>query len=235
MSSVLGVVCWALPAVWLASCGGAPGGRRVDGGTPVANGGTWGGAAPDSGAGGAVIVNPVSVVTSASYEGTYTLEAFTVNPTACDVEGPAETSAREATFVMVGGPAAQPFYLGLAACADTSDCAEQVAAIRAGNPLSVDYGMFLYEEVDANLLRADSTYPGRYVAGMCTERKFYASELVRTGNTVRMETRTILLADLPSATTRCEAPAPAVLRQEAQGRPCSALRVISGTKTGPLP
>jgi hypothetical protein len=70
---------------------------------------------------------------------------------------------------------------------------------------------------------------------MCTGREWHATELVRTGDKVRMETRTILLADLPSATTTCEPLPRADLVQEAQGRPCATLRVIVGTKTGPLP
>ncbi len=235
MSSTLRVVGWALPVAFLASCGGSAGDRRVDGGSTAATGGAGGSAGRDTGVGGAVVTNPVSAATSASYEGTYKLDSFTVNPTACDVEGPAETSAHDATFVMVGAPAARPPYVGLAACADASECAARVTAIRAGNPVSADYAMFLDEEVNANLLRAGSTYPGRYVSGLCTERKWYATELLRTGDKVRMETRTIPLADLSSATTTCTALSSATLVQEAQGRPCSALEVIAGTKTGPLP
>jgi len=235
MSSASRVVGWALPVALLASCGDATGGRRLDGGSTVATGGVGGSAGRDTGMGGAVVINPVSAATSASYEGTYTLDSFTVNPTACDVEGPAETSAHDATFVMAGGPAAQPVYLGLAACADVSACEAKVSGIRAGTGISADYGVFLEEEVNANLLRAGATYSGRYASGMCTERKWYASELVRTGDKVRMETRTIPLADLPSVTTTCEPLPRADLVQEAQSRPCSALRVIVGTKTGPLP
>lgn len=235
MSYALRVVGWMLPVALLAGCGDGTSGRRLDGGSTDASGGAGGSAGRDAGGGDAVVINPVSVATSASYEGTYTLDSFTVNPTACDVEGPDETSARDATFVMAGGPAAQPFYLGLAACADVSECETRVSAIRAEDPISADYAIFLDEEVNANLLRGGATYSGRYASGTCIERKWYASELVRTGDQVRMETRTIPLADLPSATMKCEARSPAELTQEAQGRPCSALRVIVGTKTGPLP
>jgi hypothetical protein len=52
---------------------------------------------------------------------------------------------------------------------------------------------------------------------------------------VRVETRAIPLADAPSATTTCTGASPAEIRQEVQGRACAALRVIAGTKTGPLP
>jgi hypothetical protein len=61
------------------------------------------------------------------------------------------------------------------------------------------------------------------------------SELTRSGDTVRVETRTIPLADAPSEAKTCDAASPAQLALEAQGRACSALKVISGKKTGPLP
>jgi hypothetical protein len=78
-------------------------------------------------------------------------------------------------------------------------------------------------------------YPGQYADGLCTNRKWYSSELTRAGDSVRVETHTIPLADAASATKTCESGSSAQIEQEAQGRACSALRVISGTKTGPLP
>jgi hypothetical protein len=189
----------------------------------------------DSGAGGVQIITGVSPATIASFEGTYALESFTVNPTACDVEGPAETSSHKLTFVMAGGPSARPTLLGLFACNDAAECAEKVTAVRAGTAVSAEYGLLLTEEISVNLLRDGSMYPGNYVDGLCTNRKWYPSELTRAGDSVRVETRTIPLADAASATMTCESGSPAQLEQEAQGRACSALRVISGTKTGPLP
>jgi hypothetical protein len=146
-----------------------------------------------------------------------------------------ETSAHKLTFVMVGGPSVRPALLGLFACNDAIECAEKVAAVRAGTPVSAEYGLFLTEEISVNLLRDGSEYPGYYVDGLCTNRKWYPSELTRAGDSVRVETRTVPLADAASATKTCESGSPAQLEQEAQGRACSALRVISGTKTGPLP
>jgi hypothetical protein len=173
--------------------------------------------------------------TIASYEGTYALESFTVNPSACDTEGPSEASSHKKTFIIAGGPSARPLFLGLAACGDQTECAEKVAAIRAGNPVSADYGLFLTLEVNPDLLRDDSTYPGYDVDGTCTGRRAYESELARTGEKVRVETRTIPLADAPSENKTCPASTPAEFAHDVDGRPCSALRVISGSRTGPLP
>jgi len=248
MFSGLRAVLLVLPAILLAGCGGessagkrvdangsAPGVGGGDGGTTVSPGGTGGNGVGDAGDDGFVIITPVSPATIASLEGTYALDSFTVNPTACDVEGPAETSSHEMTFVMAGGPAARPSLLGLVACSDDLDCADKVAAVRAGNPVSGDYVLLLTEEISTNLLRDDSIYPGQFVDSMCTGRRWYASELTRSGNTLRVETRTIPLADAPSETKTCTSVLPAQLRQEAQGRTCSTLRVLSGARTGPLP
>jgi hypothetical protein len=248
MSSDLRLVLLVLPVIFLAGCGGgssaaksvdangsAPGGSGGAGGTTVSPGGTGGNGVGDAGDDGVLIITPVSPATIASLEGTYALESFTVNPTACDVEGPAETSSHEMTFVIAGGPAARPSLLGLVACSDDLDCADKVAAVRAGSPISGDYVLLLTEEISTNLLRDGSTYPGQFVNGVCTGRRWYASELTRSGNTVRVETRTIPLGDAPSETKTCTSASPAQLVREAQGRTCSALRVFSGTKTGPLP
>jgi hypothetical protein len=241
MSSRSCVVLLGLPVMLLAGCGDGSSVARRDagdsggvGGTTAATGGTGGNGARDADDG-VLTITPVSAATIASFEGTYALESFTVNPTACDVEGPAETSSHDLTFVMAGGPAARPALLGLAACSDEIECAAKVASVRAGGGFSADYGLFLTEEISMNLLRDGSLGPGRYVDGMCIERKWYASELTRSGNTVRVETRTIPLADAPSDTKTCTSASPAELVREAQGRACSAIRVISGTKTGPLP
>ncbi len=233
-SSRLGVVLLVLAMMVLAGChDGSPAGGV--GGTTGSTGGAGGSGVGDSGAGGVRIITGVSPATIASFEGTYALESFTVNPTACDVEGPSETSAHKLTFVMAGGPSVRPALLGLFACNDAIECAEKVAAVRAGTPVSAEYGLFLTEEISVNLLRDGSEYPGYYVDGLCTNRKWYPSELTRAGDSVRVETRTVPLADAASATKTCESGSPAQLDQEAQGRACSALRVISGTKTGPLP
>ena len=95
--------------------------------------------------------------------------------------------------------------------------------------------LLLTEEIDPSLLRDASTYPGQYLDGMCTKRAYYVSELTRSGDTVRVEMRTIPLAEAPSEAKTCDAASPAQLAPEAQGRACSALKVISGKKTGPLP
>jgi hypothetical protein len=236
------VVLLVLPVMLLVACGGgSSAASRMDasgsggvGGATVSTGGTGNGVG-GSGGNGVVTITPVSPATIASFEGTYALESFTVNPTACDVEGPAQTSTHDMTFVMAGGPAPAPRYLGLAACSDPLECGGKVAAIRASAAVSADYGLFLEEELGADLLRSGAVNPGRYVDGMCTGRLWYASELSRSGDTVRVETRTIPLADAPSATKTCTSGSPAQLAGEAQGRACSALRVITGMKTGPLP
>jgi len=234
MSAKLSVVLLAVPMMVVAGCGDGKTAGGADGGAG-STGGAGGNGAGDSGAGGVRIITGISAATIASYEGTYALESFTVNATACDAEGPAETSARDSTFVMAGGPSTRPVFLGLFGCADAAECAEKVADVRAAYPVSADYGLLLTEEISANLLRDGSQYPGYYANGVCTTRKWYASELTRSGDRIRVETRTIPLADAASATTTCDPGTPEELEQEAQGRACTALRVISGTKTGPLP
>jgi hypothetical protein len=180
----------------------------------------------------AVASSTLSRPVIASYEGTYVLESFTVNPDACDVEGPSETTVHEQTFVMVGGPSKAPPYLGLAACGDQKECAEKVSEIRAGGGFSADYGGFLSQQVTGDLLRDESLHLGSYAAGMCTHRHVIESELVRTGDRVRVEIRSISIEDAPSKGYDCDlGDRPEQLKQ---GHACSSLQVITGKKIGAL-
>jgi hypothetical protein len=188
----------------------------------------------DAGAGSGIITG-ITLGTMATYEGTYTLDDYSVNPSGCDVSGPSETSAHKATFIVAGGPSSRPFWLGLVACADPSECAEKVSAVRSGSPVSGDYVLLLTEEIAPDLLRDQSTYPGYDVDGMCSHREVYLSELTRTGDKIRVETRTIPAADVPSVNKTCDGSTPAQVEQDIQGRACSSLEVISGRKIGPLP
>ncbi len=70
--------------------------------------------------------------------------------------------------------------------------------------------------------------------GICVGREYDRHELARSGDDVRVESRTIPLADKSSDKGTCWAE-PAEERSEAEGRPCSELRVITGTKIGSLP
>jgi hypothetical protein len=178
---------------------------------------------------------PVSPATSASYEGSYALSSFTVNPTGCDVEGPAETSAHKPTFVMAAGAGPEPSPLALVACAGDVECAEKVALVRAGGAISAEYAVFLREEDGANVLRGGAFGPGSHVEGVCVGRKWLATVITREGDSVRGETRTIPLSDAPSAAGSCISKTASELAREAEGRACSELRVIEGQKIGPLP
>jgi hypothetical protein len=180
----------------------------------------------------AAVSSSLSPAVIASFEGTYVLESFTVNPNACDEEGPSETTAHAPTFVLVGGPSKAPPYLGLAACGDQQECAEKISAIRAGGGFSSDYGGFLTEQVTDDLLRDDSLHLGSYAAGRCTNRHVIESELVRTGDRVRLEIRSISIEDAPSKGYDCDLGERA--EQLKQGHACSSLQVITGKKTGSL-
>jgi hypothetical protein len=70
--------------------------------------------------------------------------------------------------------------------------------------------------------------------GVCTEREYVTHALARSGDTLRVESRTVALADAPEEDGFCVVE-PAKQKKEAEGRPCSALSVFTGTKTGELP
>lgn len=177
----------------------------------------------------------ISAATLASYEGIYALSTLTHNDAGCDVEGPSLlTDTTEKQFVMVGASAFGQRYLELASCSDTTDCTSKVLAIRQPNVLLSDYSLILSKEVNADALGGFSAMSGYDMDGTCVERSFEDHALTRSGDSVRVQSRLTPLADKPADGGVCWAE-PAKQTQEAAGRPCTELRVIAGTKTGPLP
>jgi hypothetical protein len=185
----------------------------------------------EKGSGGSEGVSDAAI---ASFEGTYQLDAYTENPTACDVEGPSTFASKtDQRFVMVGASVLGTKIIQLASC-DESSCAATVSAIRELGSYSSDYFFTLSEEVGPDELSGFLAWSGFLTDGMCTEREYETQELTRTGDAVHVEWRTIPLADEPPEDGVCWA-RPAQQREEAQGRPCAALETFDGTKIGPLP
>ena len=177
----------------------------------------------------------LSQATIQTYEGSYELTAFTHNAAGCESDGASTLAAKqERSFVMVGAEALGSAYVNLDSCADAAECGAVVSAIRARGSYSAEYALILSTEAGLDELGGFSAMSGGLVSGVCTRRKYVAITLTREGDAVRVESRSIPLADAPPEDGICWAE-PAKQRAEAEGRPCSELEVISGRKVGPLP
>lgn len=189
-----------------------------------------GGDDDDDAAGG---TSGISAATQASYEGIYTLSRLTENEAGCDAEGPSKTVGDQ-QFVLVGAAAFGVSYLELASCGETAACADVVESIRHPSIILADYSLILSIENDADHIAGLSATNGYSENGQCVSREYDDHELTRTGADIRVETRYTPLPDAPSENDSCPVK-PLQLRDEAMNVPCGKLRVIEGTKTGPLP
>jgi hypothetical protein len=170
-----------------------------------------------------------------SFEGTYELTAFTQNAAGCDSEGASTLDSKlERSFVMVGAEAFGTRYMALASCAGAADCEAVVSAIRTLGVYAPEYSLTLSTEAGADELGGLLAMSGFLDGGMCTKREYTAHTLTREGATIRVESRLIPLADAPPEEGVCWAE-PAKQRAEAEERPCTELRVISGRRLAPLP
>jgi hypothetical protein len=190
-----------------------------------------GGGDDDDAAGSA---NGVSAPTVASFEGTYALTAFTENDAGCDTDGSSRLSAStDLEFVMVG-TSAFGSYVELVSCNDVASCAEAVQNVRRPGPILADYALILSIEVGPDRLDGLNATGGFPMGGKCVYREYDGHALTRSGDSVRIESRYTPLPDVPATADSCPIDV-AKLRQEAATQPCAELRVIEGTKTGPLP
>jgi hypothetical protein len=169
-----------------------------------------------------------------SFEGRYRLDSFTENPSSCDAEGPSTiASITETNFVMVGSSFFGDRYLQLTSCSD-ADCSMKVNAIRTNGSYFMEYSLILSGVAGPEELTGFLASTGFGMDDRCVEREYIDHVLTRTGDTVRVESRTIALEDAPQEDGFCVVE-PAKQKQEAAGRPCTALSVFTGTKTGELP
>ena len=171
----------------------------------------------------------------AGFEGVYQLDTATENPAACDVEGPSvlDTIAPK-QFVALALKMLTINGLQVISCADDAGCASTVAQAKSGGGWAAAWSWFFSESVGANALGGLSASSGFQQSGTCTERTYTALTLTRAGDVLRIEARRTDLADVPADNGICWAE-PAKQRSEAAALPCSSLRVLTGSKRGPLP
>jgi hypothetical protein len=169
------------------------------------------------------------------FEGVYQLDAATENPAACDAEGPSvlDTIAQK-QFVALGLKMLTINGLQVISCADDAGCASTAANAKGGGGWAAAWGWFFSESVAADQLGGLSASSGFAQGGTCTERSYTALAVMRVGDGLRIDERRTDLADAPADNGICWAE-PAKQRAEAAGLPCSSLRVLTGSKRGPLP
>jgi hypothetical protein len=196
-----------------------------------------GGTHDDAGSSGSIPDTPsyaLSPELVAEFEGTYRLDSLTDNAAGCDVDGPSVlTTTTEPKFVLLGTPD-EPPYLVLESCADDVACALNAGEIR--DPNATYYSGQYVHVFSSHLgerLEEGAVGPGTVSGGQCVGREWYATELTQTGESVRAETRTTLLPEGP-ADKYCTTGG-FDWDEEAKTLPCSELRVLTGTRTGPPP
>jgi len=172
----------------------------------------------------------------ADFEGVYQLDTATENPTACDAEGPSnlDTIAQK-QFVAIRLKMLTVSGLQLLSCADDAGCASTATMVKGGGGWAAAWAWFLSESTGPDQLGGLSASSGFGQTGICTGRSYTAVALIRQSDTLRLEARTTNLADLPADNNGVCWADPAQERSEAAGRPCSSLRVLTGSKRGPLP
>jgi len=171
----------------------------------------------------------------AGFEGIYQLDAATENPAACDAEGPSILDTiTQKQFVAIQLQMLTAKGLQLISCADDAGCASTANMVRAGGGWGGEWGWFLSRSAGVDQLGGLSASSGFQQNGTCTGRSYTDLLLARQADALRLETRTTALADLPADNGICWADA-AKEQSEAASRPCSSLRVLTGSKRGPLP
>ena len=171
----------------------------------------------------------------AGYEGVYQLDTATENPAACDAEGASIIDTlTQKQFVAVAIQVLAISGLQVISCADDAGCADTAMKAKGSGGWAAMWGYLFSENVGADQLGGLSASSGFNQNGTCTDRDYTALTLTRTGDTLRIEARKTLLADVPSDNGICWADA-VKQRSEAAARPCSSLRVLTGSKRGPLP
>ena len=169
-----------------------------------------------------------------SFEALYRLDSFTENPSSCDAEGPSTlATVMERNFVTVGGSFFGQRFLQLVSCSD-DNCPMKTNAIRNNGIYSIEYSVTLSGVAGPDELTGFQASTGFEMDDCCVEREYITHVLTRTGDTVRVESRTTALEDAPQEDGFCVVE-PAEQKKEAAGRPCTALSVFTGTKTGDLP
>jgi hypothetical protein len=178
--------------------------------------------------------NGLDETTVRSFEGLYRLDSFSENASSCDVEGPSTLATiTETNFVMVGGAFFGARFLQLASCSD-ANCAMKTDAIRTNGFYSIEYSLTLSGVAGPDELTGFRSSTGFGMDDICVERDYVTHVLTRTGDSLRVESRTVALEDAPQEDGFCVTE-PAKQKQEAEGRPCTALSVFTGTKTSELP
>jgi hypothetical protein len=171
----------------------------------------------------------------ADFEGVYQLDTATENPAACDAEGASvlDTIAQK-QFVAVALRMLTIQGLQLISCADDAGCAETAMRAKGGSGWAASWSWFFSDSLGADQLGGLSASSGFNQNGTCTDRTYTALTLTRTGDMLRLEARQTNLADVPADGGICWAE-PAKQRSEAAALPCSSLRVLTGSRRGPLP
>ena len=178
----------------------------------------------------------LSAATAKSYEGTYSLDTLDENSTSCDADGPSILAAEpDRDFVITSVTSGTVNMLALGQCSGLADCLDALDVIRTRDVVEGDYSGYFTQEHDENSLYDSGFGVGTFAGGVCTGRTLYTNTLTRSGDSLRVERRTIPLPDAALDEGTCTSHPSPSWENEAAGRPCTDLRSFTGTKTGPLP
>ena len=178
--------------------------------------------------------NSLTRETALSFEGIYELTHYTENASGCDSEGVSLLgTTTDAWFVLVARTVLSMQTLELVSCADAADCAAKAEQIRNFGIYTSDFAATLSSEASADELGGFSASTGFEENGVCVERDYLDHVLTRSGDAVRLESRTKALDDKPVENGFCVV-RPSESRAEAEAAPCAAFDAIEGTKSPAL-
>ena len=204
VGGVVGRIAVLSALAGLSGCGGSDGGEEPGGSSPS---------------------------TASAFSGVYELTSFTENEAGCDAEGASVLEQKQDRFFVVA-PAVTlgARRVALVSCETVEECGQKARAIETNGTTFMEYYFTLSSEIDATRIAGFEATSGFWERdGTCTGRTFSDHLMTLAASSVRLDSRTKLLADRPQEDGACWV-SPAESMSEAAGLPCSNLRVLQGSK-----
>lgn len=157
-----------------------------------------------------------------SKQGIYTVDTWTRNGTACDVEGPSVKTTHDPLFYLKNESFLGVDFLNVNGCNDAAEC-----KTLANDKDTIHLGQFNFDEgSDSAGWKTHSAF-GFVVQGQC-QGTVNDATLTFTGTSLRIEARSIESRPFAPSTGMDECP-DAKVEENAQGQPCTELEVVTAT------
>lgn len=169
--------------------------------------------------------------TAAAAEGIYQVAGYTRNDASCAPGG--ESRLGSDTFAAAFSSTNFGIStLEIVSCASIADCRDKVAAAKAREGYTYDFGFTLTEVGQNGALTGEGVSSGFDNGEVCTEGEVSSTLLTLTGDALRLEQAISIAADYPiDDHGGCNT---GDAQQAAEGSTCSAMEVLTATFVAPL-